>query len=120
MLEREEMNKLILTSESNLIREKLSIATEENRFGLLVLLMAAGKPLSYTHLKNATHLNPSSLTLHLKKLIQAGLVERIEKNPWRRGEERVHYKLTEEGKKILNTIGIGKAEKHLKEWFKEA
>lgn len=99
------------------IREKLDVLSEENRFVIVGMLFAAGKPIPYSHLLEICNLSSPSLSFHLKKLLDARLIRRIELKKRRRGKPYILYEITEEGKMILKALGITKAEKALREWF---
>ncbi len=99
------------------IREKLDALSEENRFVIVGMLFAAGKPIPYSHLLKICNLTSPSLSFHLKKLLNAGLIRKIEVEKRKRGKPYIYYEITEEGKEVLKALGVAKAEKVLREWF---
>ena len=99
------------------IREKLEIISEKNRFAILTVLLAIGKPVSFSDLLKITSLNPGTLNNHLKKLEKIGAIEKEGKAKWKRNEKRSYYQISEEGEKLLNQLGIGKSKEALRKWL---
>ncbi len=99
------------------IREKLEIISEKNRFAILTVLLAIGKPVSFSDLLKITGLNPGTLNNHLKKLEKIGVIEKEGKAKWKRNEKRSYYQISEEGEKLLNHLGIGKSKEALRKWL---
>ena len=97
--------------------ENLNILSEENRFVIAGMLFAAGKPIPYSHLLKICNLTSPSLSFHLKKLLDAGLIRKIEVEKRKKGKPYIYYEITEEGKEALKALGVAKAEKVLREWF---
>jgi len=99
------------------IREKLEIISEKNRFAILTVLLAIGKPVSFSDLLKITSLNPGTLNNHLKKLEKIAAIEKEGKAKWKRNEKRSYYQISEEGEKLLNQLGIGKSKEALRKWL---
>ena len=114
------LKSFIAVADLRLLREKLDVISEENRFAITCILFAAGKPIPYSHLLKISGLSSPSLSFHLKKLTEAKIIRKIEEKKRKRGKPYIFYEITNEGKKVLKAIGISKAEKPLKEWFQKA
>ena len=100
------------------LRNKLEIISERNRFGLIAVFLSVDRPLSFSELLDITELNPGTLTNHLKKLEDVGIVKKVKKESWKRNESRSYYSLTKEGLELLNRVGLGKIKEDLKKWRK--
>ncbi|RLI59412.1 MAG: hypothetical protein DRO67_09840 [Candidatus Asgardarchaeum californiense] len=99
------------------LRKELEVISQKNRFAILGVLLAAGKPISFSDLLDITEMNPANLSLHLKKLEEIGVITKMKKSRWSRNENRAFYKLSDKGKQILDKLGIGFAEDALKDWM---
>ena len=100
------------------LRNKLEIISERNRFGLIAVFLSVDRPLSFSELLGITELNPGTLTNHLRKLENVGIIKKVKRENWKRNESRSYYSLTEEGLELLDRVGLGKIKKDLKKWKK--
>jgi len=111
------MHAALNAQEIEKIREKLEIISEKKRFAILTVLLAIGKPVSFSDLLKITSLNPGTLNNHLKKLEKIGVIKKERKMKWKRNEKRSYYQISKEGEKLLNHLGIGKSKEALRKWF---
>lgn len=81
----------------NISIEDLKILSEETRLKILLLINEKGE-LGLNELSNMTKRAKSTISEHLKILLENGFIERI------RIEKGYYYKLTEKGRKILENI----------------
>jgi len=83
----------------NVSIEDLKVLSEETRLKILLLINEKGE-LGLNELSNMTKRAKSTISEHLKILLENGFIERI------RIEKGYYYKLTEKGRKILENIQI--------------
>lgn len=102
-------------------REMLDVATQKTRFTLLQGILS--HPTELPSLRELELLNPSlsrtTIHEHLEKLIDVGVVERVENaetmnNP---NQPSKFYGLTEEGKDVLTGTGLFDAADTLKHYY---
>ncbi|MGQ4833854.1 MAG: helix-turn-helix domain-containing protein [Candidatus Asgardarchaeia archaeon] len=100
------------------LRKRLEVISEKNRFGLIAVFLSVDRPLSFSELLKITELNPGTLTNHLKKLEEVGIIEKVKKSNWKRNESRSYYKLTKEGLELLEQTLFRDIIDDLKKWRK--
>jgi len=82
----------------NVSIEDLKVLSEETRLKILILINEKGE-LGLNELSNMTKRAKSTISEHLKILLERGFIERI------RFEKGYYYRLTDKGKRVLENIG---------------
>ncbi|WP_394742228.1 helix-turn-helix domain-containing protein [Natronococcus roseus] len=100
-------------------RELLNLVTQETRFEIIQNIV--GHPAQLPTLKELDYFMPgvskSTIRNHLERLVKRGVVEQVElpKDDRTRDLPHVFYGLTEEGREILETADLLRAERSLQE-----
>ena len=87
------------------IKRVLSALSQENRQNIVMFLIYNNK-MSFSDLMKNTNLNSSTLSFHLKTLMQASLIDNLYIKSDNPDKEYSYYELTEFGKDFLHSIGF--------------
>jgi DNA-binding HxlR family transcriptional regulator len=109
------------TSDLDTVRERLNVVTQETRFSLMQDIL--GHPSGLPTLKELDYVNPSrsqtTIRQHLQRLVEAGIVERVELPEDRRQNDLPYtfYGLSEDGRRFLEKHKLLRAEETLREIY---
>ena len=102
------------------MRKELKIISEKSRYKILLTLLASGKSLSFSRLKELLPSIPeNNLNYHLNILKENKFIKNEKKMEYQRSEPRSFYSLSKKSIELLRNLGLTAVKEEFQTLFKQ-
>ena len=102
------------------VRKELEIISEKTRYKILLTLLASGKSLSFSRLKELLPSIPeNNLNYHIRILKENDFIKNEKKMEYKRSEPRSFYSLSQRSIDLLKNLGLTDVKEEFQALFEQ-